>query len=95
MKHLQHFLEKTLLKRGMYTEAKASFVLEKMRQILDQNLGTESQKFLTPEKFSEKTLFLRCHSSAWRHIITQHKKSFLKILQAEFSAEEIEKITLI
>ena len=94
MKHLAHFLEETLKKRGMYTEAKASYVLEKMRQILDQNLGEESQKFLTVQKFSEKTLFIQCQSSSWRHVFSQHKKSFLHILQAEFSEEEIKNIVL-
>ncbi len=95
MKHLAHFLESTLKKRGMYTEAKASYVLEKMRQILDQNLGEDSQSFLTLQKFSEKKLYIQCHAPAWRHLLSQHKKSFLKILQAEFSEEEVEKIILI
>lgn len=94
MKHLQHFLEKTLKKRGMYTEAKASYVLEKMRQILDQNLGEDSEKFLTLQRFSEKTLYIQCHAPAWRHLISQHKQSFLSILQSEFSPEEVEKIVL-
>jgi len=95
MKHLQHFLENILKKRGMYTEAKASYVLEKMRQILEENLGEDSQKFLELQKFSEKKLSIKCKNSSWRHILSQHKKSFLKILQAEFSEKEVENIILV
>ena len=65
-----------------------------MRQILDQNLGEDSQKFLTLQKFSEKTIFIQCKSSSWRHVFSQHKKSFLQILQAEFSEEEVKNIVL-
>ncbi len=92
MKHLQHFLEKILKKRGMYTEAKASYVIEKMKNILSDHLGDEVLEQISVQKFSEKKLTIICENSSWKHLLSQHNKSFLSLLQAEFSEKEVEKI---
>lgn len=92
MKTFQFFLNTFLKKRGLFTEAKASFILEKTKQILEENLGETREnieKNITVKKFWEKKIFLYPKNSIWRHALNTHKKTFLLLLQEEFSPEEI------
>jgi hypothetical protein len=92
MKTFQELLGKFLRKKGIFTEAKASFVIEKTKQILEENLGETRktiEKNISVQKFTEKKIFLHAKNPTWRHTLNAHKKTFLLLLQEEFSSEEI------
>lgn len=95
MKLFASFLPQLLKSKGLYTEAKASYVLEKMRQILENHLGKESREYITPQKIFKKKIYLQASSSSWRNEISAKKKIFLQLLQVECPDEEITDIVVL
>lgn len=95
MKLFASFLPHLLKSKGLYTEAKAAYVLEKMRQIIENHLGKESRNEIIPKKIFEKKIYLAISSSSWRNEIFMKKKIFLELLALDCPEEEIIDIILL
>lgn len=95
MKQFFSFLPKLLKSKGLFDEAKASLILEKTKQVLENNFSEDVVSFCTPKKYINTVVYLQCANSGWRNEIEGKKHIILALIKAELPHENISEIICI
>jgi len=95
MKHFSEVLAQQLKKHKISHEAYASLILEKMKQIISSHLGDEIDGNIIPYKYNDRKIYITAKNAAWKQAIYPYKTVFCRLIQKEFSLEEITEIVIL
>lgn len=92
MKSLANLIGGRLKKLGIEEEAFASLVLEKTKQMLENNFEESFTQNAIPQKYKKGIITIRCTNSSAKHFFSKHSAALLPLLQKEFPKESIKKL---